>query len=481
MIITKGKFLNVAEIVAIHTILLQRYGRIPGKYNIEIIKKIVENMQGEIAGDPVRGFCAVIELFLQTQPFESGNIRTAFAVGDIFLRMNGYCFVADLRHLEARVKLWMENGPGRCAMMREDVAHWLVNRRLLEADVFAAARAVPDAVEEGFAARLRPESVAPPRRPPTMPFPQAAKQVAVFQAESISTFKNVFQTLQSSGRLELQPVVRIVKDLVTLAGRNAEAMLAMYDLYTADAYTYRHCVNVATLAVGFGAFLGYDERQLHWLGLAGFLHDVGKQFIPMEIINAPRRLTREEFLEVQRHPRLGYELLRGFRDIPEAVRRGVLEHHEKADGSGYPDGISGRELSAVGAVIGVVDVYDALSNERAYKSAEPPTRALSMLYKMRGAFLPGLVERFVRCVGVYPVGSLVRLSSGDMAVVCEANPDARTKPRVVVIHDPARATEHLRMLDLTRHPGVSVADCLDPRQYVMDCSAVLKAAARLAS
>lgn len=226
------------------------------------------------------------------------------------------------------------------------------------------------------------------------------------------------------------------------------------------------------------AYIALIPLQLHWMGLAGFLHNVGKQFIPSEVINAPRKLTREEFLLMQRHPRLGYELLRRFQDIPEAIRRGVLEHHEKADGSGYPDKKRSGEISAVGSIISVVDVYDALSNERAYKVAEPSTRALSILYGMRNVFLPGLVERFIRCIGVYPVGSLVRLSSGEMAVACEVNPDAWAKPHVVPLGTLSTGEEHPRMLDLSGRSDVTVTDCPDPRQYRVDCPAVLKAAAR---
>ena len=184
---------------------------------------------------------------------------------------------------------------------------------------------------------------------------------------------------------------------------------------------------------------------------------------------------------MQRHPILGYELLRQIADIPESVRLGVLDHHEKVDGAGYPNGKRGKDVSSIGAVIAVVDTYDALSHDRAYRAALPPAKALSVLYSMREAFLPYLAERFIRCIGVYPVGSLVRLSSGDMAVVCESNPSARLKPKVVLLGD-SRDSEGapLHILDMTSRSGLSVTDCLDPRRYGVDCPNILNAAAHLA-
>lgn len=475
----KYVFLNAMEIVSIHAAIINKYGGFEGIDNADGINTLIKTFQKSDDDDISALFRTIIEGFLSEKVFASANTRTAFAVADVFLRINGCYLVADGKYLEERIHLWSRLGPERGRVIQEDVRNWLVDTRAFSVEIPAATpSAMSDAMEDGFAARLRPDAVLPPRRPPAVPFPQAARNVFRFQQESVNTLKNVFREIRKGGRLQLDSVRHIVRDLVDLADQNADAMLAMYDLYTADAYTYRHCVNVATLAVGFGAFLGCDKQQLHWLGLAGFLHDVGKQFIPAEVINAPRKLTREEFLLMQRHPRLGYELLRRFQDIPEAIRRGVLEHHEKADGSGYPDKKRSGEISAVGSIISVVDVYDALSNERAYKVAEPPTRALSILYGMRNVFLPGLVERFIRCIGVYPVGSLVRLSSGEMAVVCEANPDAWAKPHVVPLGTLSTGEEHPRMLDLSGRSDVTVTDCLDPRRYGVDCPAVLKAAAR---
>ncbi len=473
------QFLHLSEILSIHRFLLQRFGGVPGERDIAPLNRLVRDFKAGAFTDVVEGFGAIVAFFLREEPFEDGNRRTAFAVADVFLRINGCYLAVDAAHLACRAAVWFaEESCG--GIVREDVRQWLADTRrgAPRASVLSSGSA---GAADGLAARLAPYAVIPPPRPPERPFQDTVKEAFRFQQDSVTTLREVFREIRRSGRFKLQPVKRVVKDLVRLVGQNAEAMLAMYSLYTTDIYTYRHCINVATLSMAFGAFLGCTQQQMQELGMAGFLHDVGKQFIPPEIINAPRRLTHEEFRQMQRHPILGYELLRQFADIPESVRLGVLDHHEKADGAGYPDGKQAKDISSIGAVIAVVDTYDALSHDRVYRAALPPAKALSVLYSMREAFLPHLAERFIRCIGVYPVGSLVRLSSGDMAVVCEANPSARLKPKVALLGD-SRESEgtSLHLLDMTSRSGLSVTDCLDPRRYGVDCPNILNAAAHLA-
>lgn len=470
-------FLHVSEIIAIHSLMLQRYGGISGIRDLTRLQALVCDLEG--MRDVVVGFSRIMQCFLRGQPFTDGNTRTAFAVGDVFLRLNGCYLAADAAYLEQRIASWSGNVPECAARIQEDVRRCLTDTRTFAVKTPSFLPPPPPAAEESLAARLAPYAVVPPRRPPTRSFQQTIKAAFRFQQDSVDALKEMFREIRRNRRFKAQPVTRAVGELVRLVGQNAEAMVAMYSLYTTDLYTYRHCINVATLSVAFGAFLGCSQKQLQHLGLAGFLHDVGKQFIPLDIINAPRRLTEEEFQYMQRHPTLGYDLLRQVADIPEVVRQGVLDHHEKADGSGYPGGKQGADISPIGAIISVVDTYDALSHDRAYRTGLPPARALSVLYTMRNAFFPYLAERFIRCIGVYPVGSLVRLSSGDMAVVCEANPSARINPKVVVIENFRQPTERtLHLLDLTKH-DISITDCLDPRRYAVDCFDILKAVARL--
>lgn len=298
-----------------------------------------------------------------------------------------------------------------------------------------------------------------------------------FYQKSFLAARELFLQTQETGEVQVEAVTEVVDDIVGSVQRNRDALLCLKGLQRADLYTLCHSVNVSMLAVMFGKFLGYDQEQLRLLGLAGILHDIGKQFIPASILNAPRRLNPDEFAIIRTHSTLGYEKLAEHKDVPELVRRGVLEHHEKIDGTGYPHGKSGEDISVFSSILSLADVYDALSSNKPYRKALPPTTAITTLYEMRGsAFPPDLTEKFIRCIGVYPTGSLVRLSTGEFGVVCGNPHETLNKPRVLAI--PRDAGRFLftqaRMLDLEKTPGVSIRAHLNPTDYKFDCQKVLK-------
>ncbi|BCS89083.1 HD-GYP domain-containing protein [Pseudodesulfovibrio sediminis] len=230
----------------------------------------------------------------------------------------------------------------------------------------------------------------------------------------------------------------LVSGFIDSVFRNESAAAAISKLKSFDHYTYTHCINVSILAVILGKKLGYSRKKLQEIGMAGMFHDVGKAVIPDTILNKPGKLNKKEMNVMRTHPLRGFEILKAQQEIPDAVLRAALEHHERHDGSGYPRGLKGDEISDISRLLAVVDVYDALTSKRVYKDPLPPSKVLGMMYKWRVTeFSPNIVEEFIKSLGVYPVGSFVQLSNGNHGVVVDNDTTDPLRPTVKVVYDAA--------------------------------------------
>ncbi|MBO4334784.1 MAG: HD-GYP domain-containing protein [Desulfovibrio sp.] len=239
-----------------------------------------------------------------------------------------------------------------------------------------------------------------------------------------------------SGRLDFLSAKPLMDNIISSLNRNADALTSLAKIKTHDEYTFAHCVNVSIFSVAFGRYLGLREENLHNLGLAGLFHDIGKMRVPFNILNAPRQLKPEEFAIMQKHAKFGEEMLSHIPNIPHNILAGVCDHHERFNGTGYPAKKKGSEISPFGCIISVCDVYDALSSKRVYKEALPPSKALSIMYGMRGeSWKTGLVELFIKMLGIYPVGTPIGLTSGFKGVVTKSNPSAPLYPTVLLYKD----------------------------------------------
>lgn len=253
----------------------------------------------------------------------------------------------------------------------------------------------------------------------------------------------------------LEAVEPVVDDIMASVLRNSSALISLARLKTPDEYTYLHSVAVCALMVALGRNLGFDASQCRAAGLAGLLHDMGKARMPQKILHKPGKLTQQEFLVMQSHPRAGHALLvaSGIRGPGSEEALDVcLHHHEKVDGTGYPNKLAGDHLSLLARMGAVCDVYDAVTSSRPYKSAWDPSGALAQMASWTGHFDRAVLAALVKTVGLYPPGSLVRLASERIAVVtqCNANP---MKPPVVKVVFSIRSQLRVapEMLDLG-HP-----------------------------
>jgi len=242
-----------------------------------------------------------------------------------------------------------------------------------------------------------------------------------------------------------------VADITESILRNPDALLCLSGLKKRDEYTYLHSLSVCILSITLGRDLGLSRSALLELGFGAFLHDIGKMRIPDDVLNKPGRLNTDEMRVMRKHPRYGIDIVDGSERIPASSRDVIFSHHERLDGSGYTQGVKGSRIHPLTHIVSVCDTYDAIISHRPYKDARAPLDATAVLYRARGRFFePHLVHQFIRCIGVYPVGSLVALSTNEIGVVIGSN-EERMRPKVLVVMDSnGQPLARPREVDLSR-------------------------------
>lgn len=226
----------------------------------------------------------------------------------------------------------------------------------------------------------------------------------------------------------------VAEELLENVLSNKNVLLSLVDIKNMDNYTYAHCVNVAVISIIIGISLSLSKQNLIYLCMGALVHDIGKAFIPHEILQKPGKLTTEEFQVIKDHPKLGYDFLTQFYSLSTYIKLIVLQHHERFDGLGYPDGITGNKISYLARIVSIADVYDALTSDRPYKRAMCPSDALEYIMSNSGTLFDyDIVNVFCKVIIPYPKGTIVSLSNGDIGIVEETLPNFPLRPIVKII------------------------------------------------
>ena len=245
---------------------------------------------------------------------------------------------------------------------------------------------------------------------------------------------SLWESAAVEGKPDADAARGMVDSLAQAVAQNRTALLALTALKNYDNYTFTHMVNVSILTMGQARGLGIEGTQLREFGLAALMHDIGKVRTPSEILNKPGKLTDAEFEILKRHTVDGAEILKNTPEMPALAPIVAFEHHLRNDGSGYPSGVVRHKLNLGSTLTGIADVYDAMRSQRVYQQAYPSDRILAVLQRNDGKqFDPHLVRRFVQLVGIYPAGNLVKLDSGETAVVVKPYAPDPYRPRVKVL------------------------------------------------
>jgi putative nucleotidyltransferase with HDIG domain len=270
-----------------------------------------------------------------------------------------------------------------------------------------------------------------PSPEPRIPIQEELEHARKLQAKSRAAVTSMFHEARMGNAIKVSEAAPLVEEINDSITRNPEAFLNLARLKTKDDYTYMHSIAVCALMLALGKQLGMTGADLKTVGLAGLLHDVGKMLIPDEILNKPGKLSDEEFDIIKQHPRKGWEMLDGSADITNTVLDVCLHHHERMDGTGYPGRISGEPLSLFARMGAVCDVYDALTSNRCYKHGWEPAETIRKMAEWRnGHFDERVFQAFVKTIGIYPSGTLVRLKSGRLAIVIEQTEKSLLTPIV---------------------------------------------------
>ena len=281
------------------------------------------------------------------------------------------------------------------------------------------------------------EEAAESEPPPLIHVPFQEEIVAAKEVRSKArrVIHRLLDDVRSGGKIDIDEAHDLVTDMDNTVCRNKDALLLLMQVRSKDEYTFMHSVSVGALLLAFCRSMGIDGEASRIIGLGGLLHDVGKMAVPLSILNKPAALTDAEFSIVKQHSLYCRDILEKMDQVPETAALIARQHHERFDGSGYPYNLKGDEIAPAAQMAAIVDVFDAITADRCYHQGMDQVAALRKIYGWRSShFNEKLVQRFIRCVGIYPPGTVVRLESGRIGVVVE-NTESLLKPVVRVVYD----------------------------------------------
>lgn len=359
----------------------------------------------------------------------------------------------------------------------------LVNANVIEVTVDPSKEKKVEQIDRVFA----DIQTTPPKK---KNIPKAVPQRTISIDEELKKAKGLYEKAKSlHGRvldrirqgqdMQMEAIEQTTDKLVESIFRNQDALSCLSRIQTKDAFLLEHSINVAILMSMFARHLGFEKRIVQEVTLGAFLHDIGKVLLPDEILNKRGHLNEKEEKIWQSHVALGLKVLEDSPSISHIAARMIAEHHERLDGSGFPKGIKENDISKFGRMIAIVDTYEKMTGERPFKKPVPPISAFKTLVAESPALYDeDLVEKFIQCIGVYPVGTLVKLNSGKLGIISQLNPSSPLRPYVRVFYN-TRLNQAIPIeeINLSKSKYKDQIDrCIQPEEFNINLMNFFKAA-----
>ncbi|TDF42416.1 HD-GYP domain-containing protein [Alteromonadaceae bacterium M269] len=289
------------------------------------------------------------------------------------------------------------------------------------------------------------------------------------QAKSFQ--KKLLNAVDREIAIDVKQVEAMSNKLVDSLERNSNALLCLTSIREKDSYLLEHSINVGIMLATFATYLGFDKAKIQKLAFAGVIHDIGKIKVPDEILHKPGKLTDDEFVIMRNHVNYGGDYLSQFDDLEPSILETVMQHHEKIDGTGYPNKLRDDEIGMYGRMISIVDCYDAMTAERVYKKGMPSMKAMKILMRESGVHFDGdLVRKFIQCIGLYPAGTLVKMKSQKVGLVTKVNQAKPLEPEVKIFYC-AKNRHYLASRDINlaaSHCKEEIEEVIKAEDYKID-------------
>ncbi|MDD5320802.1 MAG: HD-GYP domain-containing protein [Methylococcales bacterium] len=282
-------------------------------------------------------------------------------------------------------------------------------------------------------------------------FEKEAENAGYVYRETSNLVKSFMEEIRLGGHINVAIAKKAVADCVNSVLQSPDALIWMTQLKQRDLYTSQHSMNVAILAIALGRHLNLSVTDLNNVGLCGMMHDMGKMLIPLEILNKPGKFSPEELKIMHSHAELGRRLLMSSSGMYAGAIDVAYSHHECLDGTGYPRKLTAEQTTPFTKMVTIVDMYDAITSDRVYQNGRTHLEAINVMTKLCGTQLDsGLTYKFIECLGIYPPGSVVEMTNGEIAVVAEVNQKRKIKPKIILLLDENKQPRPERIIDLSK-------------------------------